>query len=66
MRELMPLQMMAGYLRVKPKWLREQADLGLVPSIRTGDGSYLFSVAALERELLKRASTAEARAKEPA
>jgi hypothetical protein len=60
--KLLSLASMARRLRVTQRWLRGQADAGLVPCLKD-DGVYLFDHVAVERALLKRvrASTPPAR-----
>ena len=55
MSDLLPLPILARYLRVSPTWLRQEAETGRLPAVRAGRGQYLFSRPLVERELLKRA-----------
>ena len=55
--KLLNVGMMARYLRVKPAWLRAEAEAGRLPCVRTGDG-YLFNPQAVEAVLLERAQAA--------
>ena len=52
--KLLPLAAMARRLRVRPDWLRAEADAGNIPALKAGD-RYLFDPEAVERALLKRA-----------
>lgn len=53
MSELLPLPILARYLRVSQSWLREEAEAGRLPAVAAGRGRYLFSRVAVERVLLK-------------
>jgi hypothetical protein len=53
--KLLPLSATARVLHVPPKWLREQAEKGLIPSLDAA-GSLLFHLPTVERMLEERAS----------
>jgi hypothetical protein len=52
---ILPLRMMARRLGVTQKWLREQADAGVVPHLRAGN-RYIFEPNATEESLAKEAA----------
>jgi excisionase family DNA binding protein len=56
--ELLNLSRMARRLGVTAKWLRDEADAGRIPHLKTGGKRYLFSVEAVQRALAERASKA--------
>ena len=60
MNELLPLPILARYLRVSQSWLRKEAQSGRLPAVDAGGGRYLFSRVAVERVLLDRAQQTEA------
>jgi len=45
---VLPLSKMARRLGVSQKWLRDQAEAGIIPAIRAGPGRFLFSIAVTE------------------
>jgi hypothetical protein len=53
--ELLPLAAMARVAHVPPKWLREQAESGSIPSLDAG-GARLFHAPTVERILMSRAA----------
>jgi hypothetical protein len=55
--ELLPLGAMARVVHVPPKWLREQAAAGEIPSLDAG-GTILFHRRTVEKILMSRAAGA--------
>lgn len=49
--EILPLARMARKMGVTTEWLREQAEMGNVPCLKTGKKRYLFNVAAVQEVL---------------
>lgn len=56
---LLSLRFMARHLRVPQKWLRAQAEAGLIPHLDAG-GQLLFNPEAVEAVLLERARSSAA------
>lgn len=54
---LFTLSAMAARLKVPTKWLREQAEAGMVPAVSTGSG-YLFSLVPTVQAVGKMAESA--------
>lgn len=56
MDHLLSLPRMARRIGVTQQWLRHESDAGRLPCVRA-DGRYLYSAQAVERLMLKRASS---------
>lgn len=59
MSDLLPISLLARYLRVSPAWLRAEAEAKRLPAIDAGKGQFLFSRETVERVLLERAQQHE-------
>ncbi len=57
--QLVPINVVARWLRVPARWLRDEAEAGRIPHLKAGR-AVLCDVAAVEAVLLERARQAEA------
>jgi len=58
MGDLLTLARMARRVNVTQHWLREQAEVGNVPCLKTGKSRYLFNAAAVEEAIAEMAAEA--------